>query len=500
MTQPWELSAHQALDAFRNRTLAPTELLDSVLQRIEDHDTGGSKPINAITEVLSEATAAAEIADQYYSAASVEPAGMGPKSLMGLPVVTKEKHFLAGRTFSEGLNARADNIAVRTHPIVERIQNAGGLVVARTTSPEFSCATVTHSPQWGVTRNPWNKDYSPGGSSGGAGAALAAGYAPLATASDIAGSTRIPAGYNGVVGYKAPYGRVPGAGPMALDWYRGDGPMARTVADTALLYNVLAGIHPDDHATVAGSSAVPPESVEGADWLKGKRLGMSTNLGGYEVDKYAVSAMKQVRELLESAGAHVVDVELGWSSTHIRDVTMAHFGHLLTDSMAETLLRFGGEGADYTRQFIHDAKSASQKMTLWDTLSAEHRIQQQLAEQLTGMEVLITPVSAVSALEADASYLNGITFENAQGQAIDLEHYWQAHMTVPFNITNRSPVIALPAPQQEAPIPVGLQIIGKPYDESTVFSAAYALEQLSPFSGLAPLAADFSEEIVRGLV
>src|SRR5699024_9113246 len=191
-------------------------------------------------------------------------------SLMGLPVVTKEKHFLAGRTFSEGLNARADNIAVRTHPIVERIQNAGGLVVARTTSPEFSCATVTHSPQWGVTRNPWNKDYSPGGSSGGAGAALAAGYAPLATASDIAGSTRIPAGYNGVVGYKAPYGRVPGAGPMASDWYRGDGPMARTVADTALLYNVIAGMHASDHNTIPGGPPVPLNLSEGANWFRGK--------------------------------------------------------------------------------------------------------------------------------------------------------------------------------------------------------------------------------------
>src|SRR5699024_8325446 len=128
-------------------------------------------------------------------------------------------------------------------PTIARSHAAVGVIAARPPAPELSCATGTHSPQWGVTRNPWNTHYAPGGSSGGAGAALAAGYAPLATASDIAGSTRIPAGYNGVVGYKAPYGRVPGAGPMASDWYRGDGPMARTVADTALLYNVMAGAH-----------------------------------------------------------------------------------------------------------------------------------------------------------------------------------------------------------------------------------------------------------------
>src|SRR4029450_5628467 len=103
---------------------------------------------------------------------------------------------------------------------------------ARTATTEFSCATVTHSRMWGVTRNPWNLACTPGGSSGGAGASLAAGTTTLATASDIAGSTRVPAGFTGTVGYKAPYGRIPGMPPLSADWYRGDGPMARTMADT----------------------------------------------------------------------------------------------------------------------------------------------------------------------------------------------------------------------------------------------------------------------------
>ena len=487
MTQPWELSAVEALEAFRDKSLAPSELLDSIRQRIETIDSAGHEPINAITEVLENAAEATKQADQYYAESQTEPIGTGTLALMGLPVVTKEKHFIAGHTISEGLQSRADEIAQVSHPIIERIQSAGGVIAARTTSPEFSCATVTHSPQWGVTRNPWNTHYAPGGSSGGAGAALAAGYAPLATASDIAGSTRIPAGYNGVVGYKAPYGRVPGAGPMASDWYRGDGPMARTVADTALLYNVMAGAHHSDHSTIKSDVSISLSLDEGAEWLRGKRIGLTTNLGGYEVDQYAAGAIQETRKLLEAAGAHVVEVNPGWTSEHVRDVTMAHFGHLLADSMSDSISTFGGEVADYAYQFIHDAKQAAKKMTLWDSLRAEHTMQNELATLLADVEVLIAPVSAVSALEADASYLDGLTFENAQGQTVHLSHYWQAHMTVPFNINNRCPVLALPVPVQEAPIPVGIQIIGKAYDEQAVFNAAYAIEELSPFPGLAPL-------------
>lgn len=172
-------------------------------------------------------------------------------------MATKEKHGIAGLRLEQGLAAHRGRIAEQDHPVVERIRAAGGIIHARTTSPEFSCATVTHSPMWGVTRNPWNRRTSPGGSSGGAGAALAAGFTTLATASDIAGSTRIPAGFTGTVGYKAPYGRIPGLPPLAADWYRGDGPMGRTVADVALLSSVLAGRHPADHASWGAHGACP---------------------------------------------------------------------------------------------------------------------------------------------------------------------------------------------------------------------------------------------------
>src|SRR5690606_34323438 len=137
-----------------------------------------------------------------------------------------------------------------TSPVNERILRAGGIVHARTATPEFSCAGICWSRLWGVTRNPWNHAYSPGGSSGGSGAVLAAGSAPLATGSDIGGSIRIPASLTGTVGFKPPYGRVPEEAPFNLDFYCHNGPMARTVADTILLQNVIAGPHNRDIATL----------------------------------------------------------------------------------------------------------------------------------------------------------------------------------------------------------------------------------------------------------
>ncbi len=144
----------------------------------------------------------------------------------------------------------------------------GAIVHARTTAPEFSCAGFTHSRIWGVTRNPWNPDFAVGGSSGGSGAALASGTATLASGSDIGGSIRIPAAYNGVVGFKPPYGRVPQEAPFNLDVYCHCGPMARTVADCALFENALAGPHPHDHASLRPKLELParPEPAAGLRW------------------------------------------------------------------------------------------------------------------------------------------------------------------------------------------------------------------------------------------
>ena len=205
------LSASAAIARFRARELSPVELMQAVIERAEQVEPR----INAFTDTHFErALEQARRAEARYA----KPAGR-PRSLEGIPVAVKDEAAIAGQRTTSGSLILRDHVDTETSPVVERLLRAGAIVHARSTAPEFSCATFTHSRLWGVTRNPWHLDYTPGGSSGGSAAALAAGTATLATGSDIAGSIRIPASCCGVVGFKPPYGRVPEEPPYGFDFY-----------------------------------------------------------------------------------------------------------------------------------------------------------------------------------------------------------------------------------------------------------------------------------------
>ena len=475
MTELHYLDATTALRLFRTRELSPVELMDAVIARTE----AVNGEINALTETLfDEASAAArEAADKYARGGDLMP-------LLGLPVAAKEKHGLKGRTLSQGLVARKDQLASEDHPVISRIRHAGGIVHARTTTPELSCATVTHSPLWGITRNPWNLRFSPGGSSGGAGAALAAGFAPLATASDIAGSTRLPASFTGTVGFKAPYGRIPGLAPLSADHYRGDGPMARTVADTALLVDVMAGRHPGDHTSLGDRPALAsawPADPDVGRLVLGKRIALCVRLGNYPVAADVQANTLAVAATLRDTGAVVEEVELPWTTEEISRTIFTHFGYLLGPAMEDETAGSTELLAPYTRRFMADARRAADNYRYLDGIRAETRIQAELAEAMAGFDALICPASAVASLDADGLYLDGI-----DAGADHLEHYWQGHMTAPFNIANRCPVLAVPSGMADCGIPTGVQIVGHPFDDPTVFRIGAALEALRPWSARQP--------------
>ncbi|GAA3287555.1 amidase [Nesterenkonia halobia] len=478
--------AVEVLGMFARRELAPSEYLDHLVARI-DADSDHPRPINAFMEVLGEeARSAAAAADAHYARLGRRGASVPGRRLLGLPVATKEKHGLAGHSHSQGMRAHADAVAARDHPIVRRIRDHGGVIHGRTTSPEFSCATFTHTDLWGTTRNPWDRGLTPGGSSGGAAAALAAGMTPLATASDIAGSTRLPAAFTGVVGYKGPYGAVPGSGVFAADWYRGDGAMARTVADVALLTDVIRGVHPEDHATVPTSSVSVPGGAAALESLRGRRIAYAPTLGDYPVQRGVRRQVDGAVAALEGAGVDVVVVDLPWTTAEIRRTTMAHFGHLLADGMSRLLRGREGTAEDYTRQFIEDARAHAARLSLFETLDREQRMQAELAVAMDGADALLTPVSAVASLPAGSTFLRGLDVHDvADGPDRRVEHYWEAHMTVPFNVANRCPALSMPA-GLHAGVPVGLQIVGHPYDEATVFALGAALEAVRPQSAAPP--------------
>ena len=173
-----------------------------------------------------------------------------------------------------------DNIDKETNPSIERLLKAGAIVHARSAAPEFSCAPYTHSKLWGITRTPWNLRYSCGGSSGGAGASLAAGTTTLASGSDIGGSIRIPASMSGVVGYKPPFGRNPDPPPFNLDQYCHIGPLARTVADFALVPERQCRTAPEDIA-IAAAQAAHPRQARRHQGLEDRADGRH---GGYDVE------------------------------------------------------------------------------------------------------------------------------------------------------------------------------------------------------------------------
>lgn len=469
MTELHYLDATTALRLFRSRQLSPVELLDALIARTE----AVNGAINALTETLFEEArlAARQAATRYARGRDLAP-------LLGLPVAAKEKHGLRGRTLSQGLLARKSDLADADHPVIERIRRAGGIVHARTTTPEFSCATVTHSPLWGVTRNPWNLQYSPGGSSGGSGAALAAGLAPLATASDIAGSTRLPASFTGTVGFKAPYGRIPGLAPLAADHYRGDGPMARTVADTALLAGIMAGRSPADHASLADLPQGWPldGTADGGTSMDGMRIALCIRLGNYPVAADIEANTRAAADALRQAGAVVEEIELPWTTESIRRTIFTHFGYLLGPAMEDETADSTEQLAPYTRQFMMDARLAAAQNRYVDGIRAEARLQAELAAAMAGFDALICPASAVPALEAEGQYLEGI-----DAGTVRLGHYWEGHMTAPFNIANRCPVLAVPSGMADCGIPTGVQIVGHPFDDATVFQVGAALEAVRPW-------------------
>lgn len=475
MTELHYLDAATALRLFRTRELSPVELMDAVIARTE----AVNGEINALTETLfEEALPAARLAAAKYAR------GRDITPLLGLPVAAKEKHGLKGRSLSQGLVARKDELASADHPVIERIRRAGGIIHARTTTPEYSCATVTHSPLWGVTRNPWNQRLSPGGSSGGSGAALAAGLAPLATASDIAGSTRLPASFTGTVGFKAPYGRIPGLAPLSADHYRGDGPMARTVADTALLANVMAGRHPGDHTSLADSPGLAVSGLETPDGgasVAGMRIALCIRLGNYAVAPDVEANTRAAGSALRDAGAVVEEIELPWTTESISRTIFTHFGYLLGPAMEDETAGSAELLAPYTRRFMADARRAAEENRYLDGVRAETRLQAELAAAMEGFDALVCPASAVPALDAEGMYLDGIG-----AGAGHVEHYWQGHMTAPFNIANRCPVLAVPSGMADCGIPTGVQIVGHPFDDPAVFRVGAALETVLPWAARRP--------------
>jgi aspartyl-tRNA(Asn)/glutamyl-tRNA(Gln) amidotransferase subunit A len=419
--------------------------------------------INAFAETFfEEALVAARVAEARYAGN-----GPAPRALEGLPVAVKEEAPIAGQRNTLGSLPLQDAVADHTAAFAQRILDAGGIVHARTTTPEFSCAPFTWSRLWGVTRNPWHTGYSPGGSSGGSAASLAAGTSSLATGSDIGGSIRIPSAFCGVVGFKPPYGRVPEIEIFNLDHYCHEGPLARTVADCALLENTIAGPHPSDVASLRPKLEIPwpPGPVTGL------RIALSVDLGCYEVDADVAASTLAAADRLRDAGATVEEVTLPWDLAVINRAARIHFGMIFGPSIKEIYDKHAADLTSYARRFAAESAEIG-KDDFVAGLALEARIYQPLGELLDRYDALVCPTFAVPALPAE--YDTGQPVEvNGRARADWLD----VLMTLPFNIASRCPVMSVPSGRSRDGVPTGLSIVGKTYDDVTVFRVAAAHEE-----------------------
>jgi aspartyl-tRNA(Asn)/glutamyl-tRNA(Gln) amidotransferase subunit A len=452
------LSATEVLRAFRARELSPLEALDAVSARADAVEP----TVNCLLERDHEGVrAAAEAATERYAR------GVATGALDGLPVVLKEEQPIAGRLMRYGSSIGEGYVSDETHPLAERVYAAGAVVHARTTTPEFSCAAFTHSALWGITRNPWNPDYTPGGSSGGSGAALASGTAYLASGSDIGGSIRIPSSFCGVVGFKAPYGRVPAIAPWNLDTYCHDGAMGRTVADVALFHNVIQGQHPFDHVSLP---ALPIPSDLGD--VRGLRIALAVTIGDFPVEPEVEANTRRFAEALRSAGAEVDEVKVVLSRDDLFRTALVHFGALMGPSMADLADPTDPRFEQYTRQFLALSSAGFAEDGPYAGFVGEASIHRALAEVFVDHDALVCPTIGGFGFRAGEEYADGI---DVAGEHLDF--YLLAALTPVFNVASRHPVLNVPSGLAPNGVPTGVQVVARPYDDVTAFHVGAAAER-----------------------
>nr|MCH9674461.1 amidase [Gammaproteobacteria bacterium] len=352
------LSANELVRRYRDGSLSPVEVTAAVLDRIAQCEPD----LNALITVCDNRARAQSEAAQ---AALLRGEWWGP--LHGVPFTVKDLLNTREVLTTFGSHAFADNIPQDSCVAVQRLEQAGAILVGKTTTPEFGHKPLTEAPLFGRTRNPWDHSRTPGGSSGGAGAGVAAGYGPLAVGTDGGGSIRIPAAACGVVGMKQTLGVVPhDQTPDAFGLLAYIGPMTRTVTDAAMMLEVMSGPHASDPHTLGRQperyarvlAQRPPE-------LDGVRIAYCATLGNEHVSTDVMEALNEAVELFRSAGATVVSLD-----THDFPDTLPVWGPLtfsiwasrfaahekqLGDRMSETLRTWMQQGRDATAVDVQDA-------------------------------------------------------------------------------------------------------------------------------------------------
>jgi len=455
------LPAVTALEWFRDSKLSPVELLNALIARAETVEPS----INAFTDLyFEEALEKAAEAEQRYVKGTARP-------LEGLPIAIKDEVDVGGKRSTQGSLLLQDEVSERSGFVVERLEDAGAIIHARTATPEFCLLFQTFSLLWGVTRNPWNLEITPGGSSGGSAASLAAGTSTLASGSDIGGSIRQPASMCGLVGFLPPYGRNPEEPPFNLDPFNRQGPLARTVADCALMQNVMSGPHPRDIATVKPKIEIPLDLDTN---LKGWRIAYSIDLDYVEVDPDVTANTLETLEIFRSLGAVVEEVELGWS-TRVDDAATRSYDFMMGAYIKEIAEGREDQLCDYSRDAMEKTRDVGSTEFL-SMLTTCGEMYDRFGPLMEEHDLFVCPTATTTRVKADFNFLHDGIEINGHSIESDLS----IAMCHQFNMLGRCPVLAVPSGMAKNGVPTGVQLVGRTYDDETVFRAGAALDAVNP--------------------
>jgi Asp-tRNA(Asn)/Glu-tRNA(Gln) amidotransferase A subunit family amidase len=440
--------------------LSPLEAISNSLARIEEVN----QRLNCFCFVWSEeAMAAARSA----TVAAARRDTLGP--LHGVPVALKDTTPTAGHTTTLGSFSHEHWVPQRDAYIAGALKRAGAIIVGKTTTPEFAHSLVTDSPLWGVTRNPWNLERSPGGSSGGSGAAVASGCVPLAEGTDMGGSVRIPASWCGVVGLKPGLGRIPiDILPGLFDTISHHGPLARCADDARLFLAATQG--PDDADILSVTSPLDLAAPTTAQ-VRGMRLAFSSDLGCWDVAPDVESAVRSAAFALSDLDVIVDEVDVGLTPRDA-DVWEELWGAFMAAFYGQFVAEYG-ERMDPDVLALIDRGNQMSAVQLKRLDIERTDLWRRLAKVFSTHDAIVCPTMAVGpppAAKADRR----VVARPADGRA------HSADMTAVFNLTAPCPALSVPCGWDADAMPVGLQVVGRRWREDTVLAIGQALELSRP--------------------
>jgi aspartyl-tRNA(Asn)/glutamyl-tRNA(Gln) amidotransferase subunit A len=456
------LSAAELIAGYRDGSLSPVEATEAALARIEAHDG----KFNAFRLVDAErALEAARESEERWRIKA--PRGR----VDGVPTAIKDLVLTKGWSTLRGSKTTPeDQPWEEDAPCAARLREHGAVLIGKTTTPEFGWKGITDSPLTGITRNPWNPERTPGGSSGGAAVAIATGMAPLAIGSDGGGSIRIPAGFTGIFGLKPSGGRVPAYPLSALGTLSHVGPMTRTVTDAAIMLSVISEPDPRDWYALPpqGAGTAADYTIGLDDGIEGLRIGFSPSLGGHPMDPEIAALVAKAAGRFEEFGATVEEADpgLGDCAAAFRThwyaglaTVLATFTEAQKALMDPGLVEIAAEGAGYS---VLDYLAA---VKLREAMGVAMNLFHQ------SYDLLLTPSLPIPAFEAG--------LEVPRGSGMERWPDWTP-FSYPFNLT-RQPAASVPCGLTSEGLPAGLQIVGPSYADALVLRAARAFEEAEPF-------------------